>query len=1230
MVAKTSAYLWRAVFLAGAFVLLASAPAVASPLYQSGFGSSSGPGRLEHPADVAVDAEGNVWIADHASDRIVEYNASGEYVSQFGSTGFSPGYLEQPSALAIDGEGNIWVADTNNYRVDEFRPTGEFVQDIEVAGPEGIAVDSEGHIWASATRVGRLEEFNSSGKLIRQVSEYGSGEEQLEEPTGLDFGPEGDVWVTDWQLNRVKVFGPSGEFVRQIGEFGAGPGQFEHPDAIDVDTEGTVLVGDEGNTRIDVFNQKGEFVEHFGNPVETLNFVWPFGIASSGNHFWVTNPNAHTVQKWRTKESATPACQAGSATTDVNQTLVLEAGALGCEGEKPLEYEISSGPEHGEITGFSSETGALSYVPQLGYYGSDSFTFKATNALGSSAATLFRLGVGKRPSCEEDLGESTPVAESLPIDLSCVGTAPLEYEIVSAPEFGEIVEFDPATGHLVYEPQPEFAGYDEFSFAATNVLGSSPIERVRIGVGEAPSCESAGGGMPVGESLPVQLKCKGTSPLTFEVVEYPEHGEISEFDTVAGTLTYTPYGEYEGPDSFEFRASNALGTSSRSTFHIDVGDQGPVASYSFNEGSGTVAHDESRGHDGTVEGTQWTGGINSFALHFSATEESLVTVPDAEDLRLEDFTIEASVRPEESLPAAAVLTKIDPEGNGFALYAGGPEAAGRPEAQILGPGGEVLSSVVAPEAIALESWSQLAMTNDGETLDLYVNGELVASGGGEAVKAGDGPLLIGGEPSMEGGYFDGKIENVRIYDHARSAEEVAARQDVSPPELGLSGPLVEAAEGPLWFEDAGLEIHASDEGTASSGLKQITVQIDSEQAAVITCPCEDPEPFAYETAAWGPGPHQVTVTATDQAGNQTTRSLEADAPGAPTIVLGGPLYERRGQTIGVKSHLLKVRATETDGSAEAPRPGVAEIEVLVDGTQLGEVASQGCPLGNCGLEETWTVDPTEFAEGAHLVKVKASDLLGNETTRSFEFSIAPEDPCADSAVEPSEGCPVAAYDIEHAEEYSALPGKGLEYLADEWVKPGTQNERKVIRGGGVATRGTLECPENAELTCGQVRLLKSGEGSGSGFFVTTSEDPEDPNLETVTDLSEFHRADYEEPVATGNIEDALAPWQEAPPNHGAEYELFESIEELGEGAGVRSLWWVDSGTGLPLRRVVEFGEGSSALVIQRLYFDFDQTPIASGSVSPQFFLQEKPEGMTEVTRDVEDEPGEFEVIEEEE
>jgi tripartite motif-containing protein 71 len=287
---------------------------ITSPAYVAAFGSNgSGDGQLKSPSDVAVDAAGNVYVADRLNNRVQKFDASGKFLSKFGALGSGNGQLNQPAALAIDSAGNIWVAEKGNSRIQKFNSKGEYLAkfgskgsgngQFASGGPEGVAVDSKGNVWVSDTYNGRLQKFNSAGEFLKAVSSKGSGLGQLGEPTGLDVAPDGKVWVADWQNNRVAVFNEAGEFVFQFGVQGAGNGAFSHPDEVEIDANGAVWVGDQGNHRVQQFNQGAEYVAQFGSYGSTegkFNFAYPLGIATdSKGSLWVADVNNHRIQRWR-------------------------------------------------------------------------------------------------------------------------------------------------------------------------------------------------------------------------------------------------------------------------------------------------------------------------------------------------------------------------------------------------------------------------------------------------------------------------------------------------------------------------------------------------------------------------------------------------------------------------------------------------------------------------------------------------------------------------------------------------------------------------------------------------------------------------------------------------------------------------------------------------------------------------------------------------------------------
>ena len=89
--------------------------------------SGSGPGEFNHPAAVALDGAGNVYVADTNNNRVVKLNAYGSVLDEWGSRGTGDGRFRDPTGIAVDGAGNVYVVDNENNRVQVFDTDGRFL-----------------------------------------------------------------------------------------------------------------------------------------------------------------------------------------------------------------------------------------------------------------------------------------------------------------------------------------------------------------------------------------------------------------------------------------------------------------------------------------------------------------------------------------------------------------------------------------------------------------------------------------------------------------------------------------------------------------------------------------------------------------------------------------------------------------------------------------------------------------------------------------------------------------------------------------------------------------------------------------------------------------------------------------------------------------------------------------------------------------------------------------------
>jgi sugar lactone lactonase YvrE len=125
------------------------------------------PGDFSKPAGVAVDAEGNLYVADTYNNRIEIFDADGQFVSTFGRNGDGPGYFSRPKGVAIDGDGHIWVADGMQDRVQVFDKTGQLLISFgghgllpgQFQGLVGIAIDKRNRVFTTEIFPGRAQQF---------------------------------------------------------------------------------------------------------------------------------------------------------------------------------------------------------------------------------------------------------------------------------------------------------------------------------------------------------------------------------------------------------------------------------------------------------------------------------------------------------------------------------------------------------------------------------------------------------------------------------------------------------------------------------------------------------------------------------------------------------------------------------------------------------------------------------------------------------------------------------------------------------------------------------------------------------------------------------------------------------------------------------------------------------------------------------------------------------------
>ena len=317
-------------------------------------GSTDGTGsaaRFTNPNGVAMDASGNVYVADWNNHTIRKITPAGVVTTLAGTAGSSgstdgtgsAARFNRPFGVVLDASGNMYVAEQSNHTIRKITPTGVVVASTTtLAGtagstgttdgtgsaarfnnPRGVATDASGNVYVADYLNHTIRKITSAGVVTTLAGTAGSSGStdatgsaaRFNGPGGVALDASGNVYVTDNNNHTIRKITPAGVVTTLAGRAGSrgstdatgNAARFDNPNGVATDASGNVYVADYLNHTIRKITSAGVVTTLAGTAGSSgstdatgsaARFNGPGGVAldASGN-VYVTDNNNHTIRK---------------------------------------------------------------------------------------------------------------------------------------------------------------------------------------------------------------------------------------------------------------------------------------------------------------------------------------------------------------------------------------------------------------------------------------------------------------------------------------------------------------------------------------------------------------------------------------------------------------------------------------------------------------------------------------------------------------------------------------------------------------------------------------------------------------------------------------------------------------------------------------------------------------------------------------------------------------------
>jgi len=225
-------------------------------------GPGSAAGEFACPGGLAVDAAGNLFVADAYNHRVQRITPSGD-VHVIGRRGSGPGEFMNPQAVIAESSLGFSVLEQGGCRIQKFGPNAEWQGAFgfrgrgrgEMLAPTAMARGPCGSLFVADTGNNRIIKWSPDDVCVDWFPR--PGDAPLMRPLGIAVDGAGRIWVAETPRHRFLILDALPRPLGTLGREGAQPGEFREPQGLAILPDGTIMVADTGNNRVQVLDRQG-------------------------------------------------------------------------------------------------------------------------------------------------------------------------------------------------------------------------------------------------------------------------------------------------------------------------------------------------------------------------------------------------------------------------------------------------------------------------------------------------------------------------------------------------------------------------------------------------------------------------------------------------------------------------------------------------------------------------------------------------------------------------------------------------------------------------------------------------------------------------------------------------------------------------------------------------------------------------------------------------------------